>query len=206
MGKRKFIDKVCPSVSAPSSTPLIVENIYNEPCFSGLPTANSEETAHSTEDENNAANSNTIREISVNTDVSFSPYSDVSFSVTPTEYISNSATAPYFECPKTTEGGSENPVDDSDLSDDSTSSNDRSDYSSASASTSLECDVEEVEHHAVDDEHSGMKYIVFFSCLLPLLQCCLVCPKAATITKMCTEGTALCVKLLCTSKHGIPNH
>ena len=122
--KRKLFDEVCPSVSAPSSTPLIVENVYNELCFSGLPTTNSEETAHSTEHESTAANSNTIRETSVNTDVSFSPYSDVSFSVSPTEYISNSATAPYFECPKTTEGGSENPVDDSDLSDDSTSSND----------------------------------------------------------------------------------
>ena len=46
-----------------------------------------------------------------------------------------------------------------------------------------------------------MKFIVFFFCLFPLLQHCLISKSSAIITKTCSMGTALCVRLLCKLTH-----
>ena len=48
---------------------------------------------------------------------------------------------------------------------------------------------------------NDMKYIVFFSCIVPLLKHCLICNSPAVIKDIFTKGTALCVKLFCSNKH-----
>ena len=60
---------------------------------------------------------------------------------------------------------------------------------------------ENIDDSKANDMDNDMKFIVFFSCLVPLLQRCLTCNSPAVIKNIFTKGTALCVKLLCHNNH-----
>ena len=45
------------------------------------------------------------------------------------------------------------------------------------------------------------KYLVFWSCLLPLIRYCLKCPTYATVKRPVLKGSMLIVTLLCTKNH-----
>ena len=67
--------------------------------------------------------------------------------------------------------------------------------------SSTDSGIEDAEGQDIDSTHNGMKFLVFFPCLLPLLRHCFECNADTVITKIFTMGTALCVKLQCASKH-----
>ena len=60
---------------------------------------------------------------------------------------------------------------------------------------------ENINDSKANDMDNDMKFIVFFSCLVPLLQRCLTCNSPAVIKNIFTKGTALCLKLLCHINH-----
>ena len=58
---------------------------------------------------------------------------------------------------------------------------------------------EEVENK--NERPKRSTFIVYWSCLSILLQCCLICTAPAIIAKVTTTGSALCIKLLCQEYH-----
>ena len=77
--------------------------------------------------------------------------------------------------------------------------------------SSTESEAEDVgeDYHS---KHNGMKFLVYFSCLVPLLPHCFTCNAnaevskmftkgTAEVSKMFTKGTALCIKLLSPNQH-----
>ena len=134
------------------------------------------------------------REMSVMTDLSFSVNADVSFSIT--DFISpiNTAfdTTTENELISTDEG--ENTTD---------MSEEEKDYEYIHISTESDSSTgsENIDDSKANDMDNDMKFIVFFSCLVPLLQRCHTCNSPAVIKNIFTKGTALCVKLLCHNNH-----
>ena len=132
--------------------------------------------------------------MSVMTDLSFSVNADVSFSIT--DFISpiNTAfdTTTENELISTDEG--ENTTD---------MSEEEKDYEYIHISTESDSSTgsENIDDSKANDMDNDMKFIVFFSCLVPLLQRCLTCNSPAVIKNIFTKGTALCVKLLCHNNH-----
>ena len=192
--KRRIIDEAC------STSPLFAES--NESCISTSSSIVSGK-ASCTSTGANTSDSKTYCEISVNTDVTFSPYSNVTFSHFPSDRMTEYITYDVPESHTAIHAESTFSADDnnSDLSDHDDGGHD-DDYTPQFDTdvSSTESEVEELgeEYHST---HNGMKYLVFFSCLLPLLRNCFSCNASAEISKIFTKGTALCVKLLCPYKH-----
>ena len=63
---------------------------------------------------------------------------------------------------------------------------------------------EEFDDHDIKPDSSPVydsKLIVFWSCLLPLLNICRICHSAASITRVYKKGTMVVAKLLCEKSH-----
>ena len=55
--------------------------------------------------------------------------------------------------------------------------------------------------HPNNSAQKDCKFIVFWSCLLPLLRICLTCNTTATVTKVFTKGSMVIASLLCSDNH-----
>ena len=190
--KRKYITEVCSSPSVPTSATNTTD-ILDDSCDSSVPSfsccANSSFIATEAGYDSNGSKILT-REMSVMTDLSFSVNADVSFVIT--DFISPINTT----FGTTTENG----LISTDEGENTTNmSQEEKDYEYIHISTESDSSTgsENIDDSKANDTDNDMKFIVFFSCLVPLLQRCLTCNYPAVLKNTFTKGTALCVKLLC---------
>ena len=136
-----------------------------------------------------------------NTDLSFNPFDDISFSCS-----SSSHNTLYIEELDDSYEAHTDEVLDHDSHDDDY--NDEGFLVDDALSDDIESSCDEENSEAIDDVNENdlscdadMKFIVFFSSLLPLLKFCLDCRAPALIESISNRGTAISVTLLCEKGH-----